>query len=166
MDRLNVQNGLYDSFGAYYNVKTEDVEKPFSAEAVYHSDDSMYFLIKAAKMSESYTHEYVYFADVDVLDEKTLTSLDEIAWERGLANVNPGPGHHCSDVALIIIADRIEESAARKMKEISHHKSYRFMLWGYSNYRLVAIELSSGNVANNRQGKSLKKLVCKVLRNF
>ena len=41
---------LLPSFVRYYNIKTEEVAEPFSAEAEFYTHDESYFLFKEAKM--------------------------------------------------------------------------------------------------------------------
>ena len=60
---------ILPSFQRYYDIIREDVPAPFSAVAEFHSHDEQYFLIKSARLSESDSHEYIYFATVETLDE-------------------------------------------------------------------------------------------------
>ena len=66
-------------------------------------------------------------------------------------------------ITLIILADRITEGAMKEVSKIKRYKNYRLTLEGWSHYRLVALELSSGRAAYNRQGQSLKKLVSNII---
>lgn len=50
------------SYQTYYNIKTEAVEPPFAAEAIFGSHNEQYFLIKKAKVADIDTNETVYFA--------------------------------------------------------------------------------------------------------
>lgn len=155
---------LLPLFEGYYNVKTDDVEAPFAAEAVFESHNEQYYLIKAAKVADIDTKEYVYFAKSDRLTPEGLEELDSAAWERGLSKVEPYNGHRNTDVSLIITAGTIDDDAAKMIRKMRHYKSYRFGFWGWSNYRLVAIECSSGRAFYNHQGRSLKKLVGNILK--
>lgn len=159
MDRTAALERLLCSFDVYYNVKREGAEPPFDAEAEFHSHDEQYFLVRSARIGEADSREYVYFATMEQLDEVTLLQLDETAWNRGLARVVPHAEHRNSDITLFLIADHITEEAFRKVSGLRHYKSYKFSLQGWSHYRLVALELSTGRVAHNRQGQSLVKLV-------
>ncbi len=158
-DVNEVKERLLRSFQRYYNIQRENVEPPFFAKAEFHSHDEQYFLVKAAKISEQESHEYAYFAYVDLLNETLLSEMDEHAWTEGLSHVDPGPNHRASDVTLIILADHIDGGAAKQISKLNHYKSYRFGLRGYSTYRLVALELSTGRLTHNRHGQNLKKLV-------
>ena len=163
---MNLTEGLEKvlrSFQRYYNINREDVTVPFAAEAEFHSHDEQYFLVRSATIAESESNEYVYFATVDELDEETLHKLDETAWEAGLDRVKPHGHHRNSDITLIILADRITEGAMKEVSKIKRYKNYRLTLEGWSHYRLVALELSSGRAAYNRQGQSLKKLVSNII---
>lgn len=151
------------SYKRYYNIKTEAVEPPFAAEAVFHSHNEQYFLVKRAKIADIDTNETVYFATEDTLSPERLTQLDTCAWERGLSTVKPGPQHRNSDVSLIILANHIAPDAIRQIPKCKHYQSYRWGLHGWSNYRLIALELSSGQIAHNRQGQTLKKLVRNII---
>ena len=154
---------ILPSFQRYYDISRDDVPAPFAATAQFHSHDEQYFLIKSARLSESESHEYIYFATVDQLDETTLQDLDAKAWELGFAKVHPHPDHRNTDVTLIIVADQITDAAFSMIPKIKRYKSYKFGFQGWTQYRLVAIESSSGRAAYNRQGENLKKLVRNIL---
>lgn len=147
------------AYTRFYNIKRDDVEPPFDAEAEFISHNEQYILVKSAKIAEIDSNEFVYFKSVDRLTEETLTELDKTAWERGLSKVNPGPGHRNSDVSLIIIADKIDEDAFKLARKLKHSKSYLFTFHGWSNYKLIAIDLSDNRTTFNRQGRTLKKII-------
>lgn len=164
MNNTEAMEKLLHSYDAYYNVNRESAEPPFTAEAVFHSHDEQYFLIKSARISETESNEFVYFSETDSLDEKQLRMLADTAWNRGISMVKPHKDHQSSDISLLILADRIEEDAARALPKISHYKSYRFGLQGWSHFRLIAMEVSTGRLIYNRQGQSLKKLLSNIYK--
>jgi len=155
---------LLPSFMRYYNIKTEDVTEPFSAEAEFYTHDESYFLFKEAKMNESESREFIFFSALDHLDVNTLKILDEIAWNEGMSRVVITPIHHSTDVTLIILADVIEKDAVKLIKRLKHHKSYCFNFKGFSRYRLIALETSSGKIIHNHLGSELKKLFRNILK--
>ena len=67
-------------------------------------------------------------------------------------------------VALILLADTITPEAMALVKKTRRTKTYRFNLYGFSNYRLLAIETSTGRLAYNRQGGSLEKLFRNIIK--
>jgi len=147
------------SYTRFYNIKREDVTPPFAAEAEFISHNEQYFLIKSAKIADIDSNEFVFFASEDTLTAEKLLELDVTAWETGLSRVNPGPGHRNSDVTLIVIADSISEDAFELIKKLKHSKSYKFTFHGWSNYKLIAIDLSTNRLTSNRLGRTLKKII-------
>lgn len=154
---------LLRSFEKYYNVRRENVAEPFLAEAEFSLHDEQYFLVKSARISEADSKEYVYFAAADRLDLAGFTAFDEAAWTKGLARVAPHANHRNTDIVLVILAGQIDEEVFSVIPKTKHYKSYRLGFQGWSHYRLIALELSSGRVACNRQGQNLKKLVRNII---
>ena len=123
METNDILQAVLRSFVHYYNLK-ENPTPPFAAEAEFHSHSEQYFLTRAAHIADIDSHEYVFFAEEDHLKPERLEELERTAWAEGLSRAKPGPGHRNSDVALIIIADKIEETAFRQVSKIKHSKSY------------------------------------------
>ena len=157
---------LLPLFTDYYNVNTDNPEEPFAAEATFSSHSEQYYLVKAAKVADISMNEYVFFAVCDYLDDKELARLDEAAWEKGLERVTPCSGHRSSDISLIIVAGSIDEMTGKLIRKTRHYKSYRFGFYGWSNYRLVAIECSTGSAFYNHRGRDLSKLVGTIINNL
>ena len=149
---------LLKSDWRYYNVKEEGVEAPFDAEAEFLSQDVQYFLVKSAKLGEADSHEYIYFAAEEHLTLELAKMLDETAWSRGMARVEPKPNHRNSDVHLVVLADKMDDDAAAFLKKLRRYESYHHTFWGWSHYRVIALETSTGKLTCNRMGQILKKL--------
>ena len=149
-------------FERYYDITREGVTEPFSAEAAFHSHDEQYFLFKTAKYTECDAHEYVFFAALERLTLDGAQKLDELAWAEGLSRVKPSAIHRSTDISLILLADRVDPDAADYLKKLRRSKSYKLLLHGYSNYRTIAIETSTGAMACNRMGSHLKKLFSNI----
>ena len=150
---------LLKSYIAYYNVTEENVTPPFAAEAEFHSHEEQFFLVKAAKLSESESKEFVFFAVTEHRTLQLAKQYDETAWETGLSRVKPHDGHRNSDVVLFILADKIDDDAAAYLKKLRRYQSYRHTLHGWSHYRVIAQEMSTGKAVFNRMGRQLKKLL-------
>ncbi len=162
MTAMEALEKLLPSFVRYYNVKREEVTEPFTAEAEFFTHDEAYFLMKSAKLSESDSKEFVFFSAMEHLDADTLKKLDETAWNTGMSRVVITPIHHSTDVALIILAETMDKDAAKLIKKLKHYKSYCFNFRGWSRYRLIALETSTGKVTYNHLGSELKKLVSNI----
>ncbi len=163
LDKEEIKDKLLKAYSVYYNVSTTGVMEPFFAEAEFHQNDRQYFLIKAAKIAESDSHEYAYFADVGELTEESLLEMCDEAWRRGLYLLKPKSGHKNTDVLLFIIADSVSKKAAEAVKRTRKYKSYKLSFWGFSRFRLVTIDISKGEVYYNREGKLLESVVGDIL---
>lgn len=166
MNNNGVLEKILKSYQRYYNVKTEGVEFPFFAEAVFNSHNEQYFLVKSAKVADIDSNEFVFFYNND-LNEKTpsdpissekLTELADLAWNRGLSKISPYYGHRNSDVTLIVLAQKISEEAFKKIKKLNFYKSYKMGFFGWSSLRAFAYETSTGRFANNRRASDLKSI--------
>ncbi len=165
MSTHEILEQLIRSYERYYDIHTDSNDSPFSATAEFHSHNEQYFLVRSAHIADIDTNEYVFFALSENLDEKSLLEFSELSWETGLSKINPVMGHKNSDITLVIVSEKIDEVAANLIKKITHHKSYKLGFYGWSNFRLIAMEASSGNLFSNRLGKDLKKLFTTINKN-
>ena len=161
---------ILKSFERYYDIKTEDVESPFAAEAVFKSHNEQYFLVKAAKLADIDSNEFVFFysphnseADDSELSSGQASELAKMAWERGLSRVTPYFGHRNSDVTLIYLSEKIPDESFKTIKKLNFYKSYKFSLYGWCSFRALAYETSTGRFATNRRGSDLKKIVSSLI---
>lgn len=154
---------LLRSFQVYYNVKREEATPPFAAEAEFHTHDEQFFLVKSAVLAEAESREYIFFAVQEYLDMDTLRRLDEAAWASGMKRVKPHKDHRNTDVSLFIVAEKISPEVFKQLPKLHHYQSYHLGLQGWSHYRLVAIEQSSGRAVYNRLGRSYKKLIRNII---
>lgn len=152
---------ILHSFERYYTIKKDDVIPPFVAEADFVSHNEQYFLVKSAKIADIDSNEFVFFAQTDFLDMENFLEYDKAAWATGLSRIVPYSGHRNSDITLVIIADKINDEVKKIIKKTKHYKSYKFSFWGWSNFKLVTMEFSSGQLFSNRMGGDLKKLFSK-----
>jgi len=160
---------LLHSFERYYNISTQNVAAPFVAEAEFKSHSEQYFLVKAAKIADVDSNDFVFFyynneitGSGPAVTAEKIQEISETAWERGLSRITPYYGHRNSDVTLVILSDKIDENAFQKIKKLNLYKSYKFGLYGWSSFRALAYETSTGRAATNRRGSDLKKLVASL----
>ena len=163
MDSKDTLKRLLPLFTRYYNVEEEDVREPFDATAVFKNHNEQYVLVKAAHIADIDSNEYVYFASCENLDKDKLLYYDKCAWEQGRENIEPYYGHRNSDVTLIVTADTIEEDTVKIIRKLHHSATYKFGMYGWSNYRLAVIECTKKRAFFNHHGRSLKKLVNSII---
>lgn len=155
---------VLSSYERYYSINREP-HAPFSAYAEFRSHNEKFVLVKSAKIADIDSNEFVYFAAPESLDSGSLVEFANAAWSDGIAKVVPYNGHRNSDVTLVIITNSFKENSTGEIKKLvkktKFYKSYKWSLWGWSNFRLAVFELNSGCVATNWQGRDLKNIFIK-----
>ncbi len=149
---------LLKSYRQYYTITTDCVELPFAAEAVFHSHDEQYFLVRSARLGEAESNEYVFFALGGDVDLDQMRRLETCAWERGISRVRPHSEHRNTDVAFILLAEHIDLNARDYIRQAKRYQSYRFTFYGFSHFKAIALETSSGELFCNKRGRDLRKL--------
>lgn len=165
MDADQLLKKFVSSFERYYNIRIDDVTEPFTAEADFKSHNEQYVLVKAAKIADIDSNEYVYLKIAQEISAQEIEQLAEQAWNAGVSRVKPYYGHRNSDVTLLIITDAIlseKKNTKKTIKKLKYSKSYKMTLWGWSNFRVAVKELSSGQIHTNRLGSDLKKVLAKI----
>ncbi len=157
MTRQEALENALRAYSVYYDIIRED-GTPWAARADFRAHDEQYFLLKSNKMNEIDAFEYVYFAEQESFSLEEVQKLDELAWETAMARVQPGPNHRSSDVTMVLIADTFDPEVLKFVKKLRRYKSYKWTFHGWSHYRVVALEASSGVLVFNRMGEDLKKL--------
>lgn len=155
---------LLPSYTDYYDLITENILPPFKAEAKFVSHMEQYFLVHSAKLSDIDSTEHIYFATEESLSFERLSELSKIAWEEGLKTVTPYYGHRNSDVTVIVLCDNADDEVIKKCKKIRYSKSYKFMIYGWSNFKLVVADLKTGNVVTNNFGSEIKGFIKKFIK--
>ena len=162
---MNLDKLFEDVIGAYegyYNIERDNAA-PFDAKGFLSNESEQYFLLKSAKIAFVNAYEYAYFKKLDTVSCNELTELDAAAWEDGISHVKPGTDHKNTDVALIVIADKVGDDVRSSIDSYKHSKNYMLGLHGFSNYRLVVIESSTGTFLTNRRGRDLRDFVQRIM---
>lgn len=150
---------LLRAYGDYYNIERTRPAPPFAAEAVFHSHEEQFFLVRSARIAEAESNEYVFFATEHHLTPDRLRELDRAAWRIGTERVSPHRDHRSSDVILIVLADSVDPEAMALVSKCRHYQSYRWGFQGWSHFLLFLVETSTLRCGWNRQGQRLRKLI-------
>lgn len=127
-----------------------DVESPacvagraFAGHATYREHGEKYVLSKRAKLWEVDTGEHLLFDAVAHLDAALVA--DYVSFMKAAALhelVHPAPNHMSTNIGLVLVADAVDEQAARTVRATRFRKNHRFGLWGWTDLRLAVIDLS------------------------
>lgn len=159
LDRLlNVYSHSYD---IHRDVEVEGGS--FPAAAFYFLRDENYLISRKHVLSAVEQHEYLYFFTVDHLDVETLQLQIERSKRAGLSQVKPHKDHMFSNVGLVVLANSMDPEAVKIIRRTRFRKNYKLSLWGWTEYQLAAMEVSTNRFFSNPAGKEARK---NLERNF
>ena len=154
-------NKLLDAYSHQYdierNVEVEGFTYP--ATATYYLRDENYLISKQHVLSAVEQHEYLYFYLTDHLSAEDLQSQMDLSKRAGLGRVKPHKDHMFSNVGLVILANTISPEAQKLIRKTRFRKNYRLSLWGWTEYQLAAMEVSTNRFFSNPAGKGAKSIL-------
>ena len=152
-----VLNGLKQSYTAYFDVEDIDDGTALKARCDYHMRDSQYVLVKKAELWAAENHEYLYLWDAEQLD----TALVEEMFRRTLADgeprVRPHSQHMYTYLTAVALYDSAQPDALTQLKKLKKRREFKLSLHGWMEFRIAAVDLSTGEITVNRAGKTLVK---------
>ena len=159
-----LRSRLEKLLGAYshqYDIE-RDVEEEgdrWIATATYYLRDENYLISKQHVLSAVEQHEYLYFYLTDHLSATDLNAQVDLSKRAGLRKVKPHKDHMFSNVGLIILANTIDPEACKLIKKTRFRKNYRLSLYGWTEYQLAAMEVSTNCFYSNPAGLGARKIL-------
>ncbi len=154
-------NKLLDAYSHQYdidrNVEVEGFVYP--ATATYYLRDENYLISRQHVLSAVEQHEYLYFYLTDHLTADDLQSQIDLSKRAGLGKVKPHKDHMFSNVGLIVLANTISPEARKLIQKTRFRKNYKLSFWGWTEYQLAAMEVSTSSFFSNPAGKGAKKIL-------
>ncbi len=149
-----MMDALLDRYTAYYDVKRCS-EGDLVARAEFHSRGEKYLLTRGVNLWSVEDHEYVFFFEGTSLDAEGLESARRLSIEEGTLRIKPSSEHRSSLITTVLIYDSIDTCCIEDIKSMKHHRDFGFMLKGWMDYRVAALETSSGRTSSNRAGRDV-----------
>ena len=154
-------NKLLDAYSHSYDIDrdVEEEGRTWPATATYYLRDENYLISKQHVLSAVEQHEYLYFHLTDHLTAEELQSQIELSRQAGLRKVKPHKDHMFSNVGLVVLANTISPEAQQIIKKTRFRKNYRLSLWGWTEYQLAAMEVSTNCFYANPAGAGARKIL-------
>ena len=144
---------LSEAYTAYFDVEPVQDGSPLKALCAYHSRGSQYVLIKKAELWAAETHEYLYLYSLPRLDFTSLVELQARTY-----------------LSAVVLCDQADPDALAQLQKLKKHRDFKLSLHGWMEFRIAAVDLSTGDIATNRSGKDLGKslsgLVAREIQKF
>ncbi len=161
-DRETLLDRILDSYAAYYDVERVG-EGDLVATAEFHLRNERYLLTRSINMWSEEDHEYVYIYSGEYLDHTLLSEAISHSLEDGMDSIVPGKDHRCSSITTVLVYDGVDGLIQRAVRKYSYHKSFKLMMNGWAEHRVVLIDLSSGCITASRRGDDVSKTLRKIM---
>ena len=152
-----VLNGLKQSYTAYFDVEDIDDGTALKARCDYHMRDSQYVLVKKAELWAAESHEYLYLWDAGCLDVPLTEEIFRRTLADGEPRVRPHSQHMYTYLTAVALYDSAQPEALAQLKKLKKRREFKLSLHGWMEFRIAAVDLSTGEITVNRAGKALAK---------
>ena len=166
--KLTREEGLrkvLKSYEAYYDVEECEVtaEFPLVATCSFYVHSEKYVLVKKAKLWSADSNEYVYIFSVPVFNKTIYEKCRDYAYEKGMALIDPKPGHMYTYITTLFVCDQSEKDAVRALKRCRLHKNFQFSLLGWMDFHTALIDLATNKVYTNGSGHENAKFLKSII---
>ena len=170
MTRQEAIDRLCDVYAGSFDVtRHEESRAPLMATMDFYVHNSKYVLSKKAKLWEANSFEYVYLFSVPHLTKEIYEQCEKLAYEEGMARIQPGPSHMYTYISAIFLCDSCDEDARRALMrnllfayaQLSVHPEKKYDDWR----RRVRAELEEQEGyfhLLSKRNRLLAKMVCRT----
>lgn len=157
---------LLRSYRSSYDIEIADTSvAPLAASCHFYQHTSQYVLMKKAELWSADTTEHVYIFSVPELTADLYQTCEKLAYEQGMALIDPKPGHMCTYITAVFLCDSCTDEALKLIKKCKLYKSFHFSLHGWMDFHSVAIDLGKQEITHNRSGHTTAKIMKKIYFN-
>lgn len=157
---------LLNSYRSSYNIEEIESEgDALVAKCHYYEHTTKFVMSQKAELWAADTTEHVYIFSVPELTAEIYKSCEKMAYDEGLALVDPKPGHMCTYVTAIFLCDSCTLEAEKLIKKCRLYKSFYFSLRGWMDFHSVAVSVGNEELTHNRSGHTTAKIIKNILYN-
>lgn len=168
--RSALEQSLLRAFSSHYDIAPVDDGSPLRAVCAFHSRDSQYVLSKKAELWAAEHHEYLYLYSLPRLDEGAAEEVFRQTLALGMPQVKPHAQHMYTYLTALVLCDQADGQALGALKKQKHRREFKLSLHGWMEFRIAAVDLSTGEITTNRAGKpfgkDLTRLVERIIANY
>lgn len=134
-------------------------QTPLAVTMDFYALSDKYVLSKKAKLWEAKSFEYVYVFSVPHLTREIYESCEKMAYEHGMARIQPGPTHMYTYITTLFVCDSCDEDARQALMRCKLYKSFRMSYWGWMDFHTALVVLPEEKVSTNRSGHSAAQVL-------
>ena len=155
--RQTLVEHLKKVYSAYYDIEAVDDGTGLQAVCAYHLRDSQYVLVKKAELWAAESHEYLYLWSLEQLKEGDLEEIFRRVLEDGEPRIRPHAQHMYTYLTALILYDRTDPQTLARLTKLKRRREYKLSLHGWMEFRIAAVDVSTGEITVNRSGRSMAK---------
>lgn len=148
---------LKRAYTAYYDVEEIDDGTALKARCDYHIRDSQYVLVKKAELWAAESHEYLYLWDAGELSAGGVEEIFSRTLADGEPRVRPHAQHMYTYLTAVALCDSARPDALARLKKLKKRREFKLSLHGWMEFRIAAVDLSTGEITVNRAGRAFGK---------
>ena len=152
-----VVQDLKKAYAAYFDVEEIDDGTALKALCSFHVRDSQYVLVKKAELWAAENHEYLYLWDAGELDEAAVEEIFRRTLADGEPRVRPHSQHMYTYLTAVVVCGSVDRETLEQLKKLRKRREFRLSLHGWMEFRIAAVDLSTGEITVNRAGKAMVK---------
>lgn len=152
-----VLQGLKKAYAAYFDIEEIHDGTALKARCDYHMRDSQYVLVKKAELWAAENHEYLYLWDAGELNPAAVEEIFQRTLADGEPRVKPHSQHMYTYLTAVALYDSAQPDALTQLKKLKKRREFKLSLHGWMEFRIAAVDLSTGEITVNRAGKALAK---------
>lgn len=152
-----VLQGLKKAYSAYYDIEEINDGTSLKARCDYHMRDSQYVLVKKAELWAAENHEYLYLWDAGGLTAAGVEEIFRRTLEDGEPRVKPHSQHMYTYLTAVALFDSASPDALEQLKKLKRRREFKLSLHGWMEFRIAAVDLSTGEITVNRAGRAFGK---------
>lgn len=149
--------GLIKACAAYYDIEEIHDGTPLKALCAYHMRDSQYVLVKKAELWAAENHEYLYLWDIGTLDGAAVEKIFRHTLADGEPRIKPHTQHMYTYLTAVALYDSAQPDALERLKKLKKRREFKLSLHGWMEFRIAAVDLSTGEITVNRAGRAFGK---------
>ena len=165
--RQDMVERLKKVYAAYHDIQSIDDGTALKAICAYHMRDSQYVLVKAAELWAAENHEYLYLWSLEHLELAAADTIFSRVLEDGQPRIQPHAQHMYTYLTAVVLYDSADAQALAQLRKMKKRREYKLSLHGWMEFRIAAVDVSSGEITTNRSGrtmaKDLKRLVARMI---
>ncbi len=164
MTREELLKKVLNSYEGYYDIERfEEVETGLIAKCTFFVHSEKYVLLKKAKLWSADSNEHVYVYTFPKLTKELYEQCRDEAYEKGMALIDPKPGHMYTYITTLFICDESDMDAIKALNRCRLHKNFQFSLLGWMDFHTALVCVNDERIHTNGSGRDNAKFLKRII---